>query len=463
MSEAKDNCNQILEKTENFCKHLRNCSLSADYLNFLGFSFQSYACNVWWGISEDSKKEWFSVWEGNCLFHSTVDVEYNIAVFYLMLWPELLVHQIEHWREYKQDGFISHDCGAVLDADKSVYPHDMEIEENSNFILLLFALFRLRGRTDILARHYQLLKELVAYNIRCDLTGNGLPNLGTANTIDDSSDDVQFAQEQIYIGIKEYAAYCAAKKMARFMEDISFEKLCEKECEKIKKTIEDKGWLGDHYGVNLISSNGSINPNSLYQSVGKISTEEGMNAYSIYTTNGFLYLFLCGEDILWDRNRLREDIIATERACSTPFGCTHSSVDKSNIWISQNIFRDLCAGYLGIDFSDHIQKYWAFEIYENQGARGGCFIDTYGWNKLNYYPRGITSIGYLYSMVGIEIDDLCKIIKMQPVKVPLKVPLLHFADWEKNRVPIVSLYLEHTCVKYSVENQDLLSPYKIII
>lgn len=462
-AQAKKEYRAILEKSESFGKHLKDSTLPEDYLNFLGFAFRSYAANVWWGIDKSSQKEWFSVWEGNCLFHSTIDVEYNLGVFYLMLWPELLEKQLLHWNEYKKEGHISHDIGAILNADCSAYPHDMEIEENCNFILLLYAFYKTRGQEDIIRNLYPTVKELILFNKSCDLTGNGMPNKGTANTIDDSSDDVQFAQEQIYIGLKEYAAYLAAEKIAQLMKDEEIQKLCEEESKKIQNTIEEKGWLGDHYGVNLVSSNGTINAYSLYQSVGAISSEQGMNAYSTYTANGFLYLFLSGEDIVWNCDRLKEDIVKAEEACRTPFGCTHSSVDKSNIWISQNIFRDLCAGYLGVDMSDNIQKYWAYELYENQGARGGCFIDTYGWNRLNYYPRGLTAIGYLYSMLGMQVDEQEKKIKLQPSKVPVSLPLFHFANWAENKVPKVRFYLQGTQVKYEIEHEEMLRGYTITV
>ena len=460
---AKENYRQIIEKSKSFNIHLEQSSLPDDYLSFLGFSFRSYAGNTWWAIDEGQKKEWFSVWEGNCLFHSTVDVEYNLGVFYLMLWPQLLEMQLENWNSYKKQGYISHDIGAVLNAEESAYPHDMEIEENCNFILLLYALCKTRGRKDIAAKYYKTAKELAEFNKSCDLTGNGLANTGVANTIDDSSDDVQFAEEQIYLGIKEYAAYYAMRQMSRDAADLETQILCEEECSKIKNTIEKSGWLGDHYRVNLISSNGKINPASIYKSMGSISTEHGSSAYSTYTANGFLYLFLGGEDVDWNLKRLKKDIVNAEKACDTSFGSTHSSVDKSHIWISQNIFRDLCAGYLGVDMSDNIQKYWAFEKYENQGGRGGCFIDTYGWNKLNYYPRGLASIGYLYSMAGLCIDEINKTIWLTPCKAPISIPLFHFADWLHNKVPVIHFYIENGEIGHRIENSELLSSYKIIV
>jgi len=452
----------ILSKTAEFARIISSSSLGSAFDEFLGFSMRSFTANSWW-LTNASGKQWYSVWEGNCLFHSTVDVEYNLGLFYYLLWPDLLEIMFEHWDEAKKPHNISHDIGAILDADGAAYPHEMEIEENCNFILMLYAYFRLYDRIGPVRKYLSTLRTIVAYNKSCDKNGNGLPNLGTANTIDDSSDDVQFAEEQIYIGIKEYAAYVAAEELFGLFKEDGYATLCREEAEKIRATVDDRGWLEDHYGVTLRSAFGRINSQSLYTDIGANASADGKNAYSLYTANGFLYLMLAGKDIPWDRERLKQDAVTAERACTTPFGCTHSSVDTSNIWISQNVWRDLCAGYLGVDMNANIEKYWAFELYENQGARGGCFIDTYGWNKLNYYPRGLTAIGYLASSIGLGIDAVHRKVFLSPPRVPVTIPLLFFADWKKGRVPMISFSIIEGRLTHVLTDGDLVAGYDIIV
>lgn len=452
----------ILGKSTQFDRMIESSSLGSAYNEFLGFSMRSYAANTWW-LANPAGKPWFSVWEGNCLFHSTVDVEYNLGLFYYLVWPDLLEIMFDHWDEAKKPNNISHDIGAILDADGAAYPHEMEIEENCNFILMLHAYYRMYDRIGVVNKYLSTLRTLVTFNKACDKTGNGLPNLGTANTIDDSSDDVQFAEEQIYIGVKEYAAYVAAEDLFETLRDREHANLCREEAAKIRATVDARGWLSDHYGVTLRSAFGQINAQSLYTGIGANASADGKDAYSIYTANGFLYLMLSGRDIPWNRERLKVDIVTAERRTTTPFGCTHSSVDTSNIWISQNIWRDLCAGYLGVDMTANLEKYWAFELYENQGARGGCFIDTYGWNKLNYYPRGLTAIGYLASSVGLGIDAVDRRVRMAPVRVPMTVPLLYFADWKDGRVPLVSFAIKDGVVTHSVTHGDLLAGFELSI
>jgi len=459
---ALKDASAALSKSASFASTLREAGLGSDYDQLLGFSMRSYAANTWW-LSDKLRTEWFSVWEGNCLFHSTVDVEYNLGLFYYLLWPELLEIMFRNWRNAMKPDNISHDIGAILDANGAAYPHEMEIEENCNFILMLFAYYRMFAKPEAVLPYLDVVATLIRFNASCDKTGNGLPNKGTANTIDDSSDDVQFAEEQIYIGIKEYAAYLAAEELFALSKNAELATLCQTEAAKIRASIDRSGWLDDHYGVTLRSAFGSIHADSLYKAMGANASSSGKDAYSIYTANGLLYLWLVGKDARWDLSRLKTDVTAADRACATPFGGTHSSVDTSNVWISQNIWRDLCAGYLGIDLSSNIQKYWAFERYENQGARGGCFIDTYGWNKLNYYPRGITAIGYLAAMGGFSVDGVAKVVRLKPAKVPLTVLLLPFADWTKGIVPKAVFTFEDGQIRVRFEHKERLEGYRIII
>lgn len=442
-----------------FCDMLKKADMTADYFRLLGLAMRSFAANVW--LCEGGRGKWFSVWEGNCLFHSTVDVEYNIGVFYLMFWPELLAEELKNWADALKGVFLPHDVGGGLTVGECAYPHDMPVEENCNFILLLYASYKMRGRKDLAAEHADLAEKLIDFIRSCDKTGNGLANEGTANTIDDSSDNVQFAQEQIYLGIKEYAAYVAAGEMFAALGRDGMRRACKEEADKIRASIESCGWRGDHYAVNLIESGGKLHKDSIYKSIGVTGEKGGKDAYSIYTSNGLLYLLMTGTDLGWDRERLRKDMLAARSACMTAYGCTHSSVDTSNVWISQNIWRDMAACYLGEDFSGEVSRYAEYERYENQGGRGGCFIDTYGWNKLNYYPRGIAAVGMIYARGGVSVDAVRRTVRLDPCSVPCSVPLFGFADWESGNVPVVHVFRCGSEVRYWIENRALLGEYTV--
>lgn len=184
-----------------------NCSKSVNHL--LANTLHSWLINTWW-INRDGR-DWFSVWEGSCHFHSTVDVEYTQAPFYLAVWPELLKIELEFWPEYSKDGtltlgdrgagtrFLSHDAGWTTDASKPYYPHEMEVEETTNYLILSYAYWRRTGDDTTIRKHAEALEQYLAFLAACDTTGNGIPNMGVANTIDDASPAVQFGREQVYL------------------------------------------------------------------------------------------------------------------------------------------------------------------------------------------------------------------------------------------------------------------------
>ncbi len=508
----------IQEKSTQFDNLLLDSSLGKAKTDFITFTFQSYLPNSWWTYPQPSTSpkeaqssiagtlwvrqssipdEWFSLWEGNCTFHSTVDVEYNLAWIYLLFWPELLEKTISEWRGHFQKDergeWMSHDIGGLLGANRQVYPHQMEVEENCNFILLTYALWRFTGRDEIRQDNLDAVARLARFILDSDTTGNGFPDRGTANTVDDASPAVQFGREQTYLAVKALSACWAASQLvssSRFkvssskleeatqsdeeletrnpkletssnleLETLNLE--LKRRVEVINRTLDKQAWLGDHFAVTLDRvTDGLIHPwTGQPLPPGELV---GWDAYSLYTSNGLLYLLATdtenGANLPpGDYSRYRRDIVETVPRSLIEYGCTHSSSDRSHIWVSQNLHRDFVAAYLGEDLSELTDRYWAFEQYENGQGRGGCFVDTYGGNHLRYYPRGITSLGLLYALAGVRLDQVAGRIQFKPVHVPLRVPLPTLADWSTGRVPWVNFRLENGKVVMEIENEDLLA------
>lgn len=465
------NSDYLRDKSRKFDKLLEESSLGLAQQNFIAFAFQSYIINTWWTLGQDATgniKEWFSAWEGNCVFHSTVDVEYNLAWFYLLLWPQLLEMTLAEWREYLHEderGFwLSHDMGGLLEANRQVYPHQMEVEENCNFVLLTYALWKFTGREEFRRDNAETVAKLIQFVLDSDTTGNGFPNRGIANTVDDASPAVQFGKEQIYLAVKALSACWAT--IALLPDDAELGQKCREQVDLISKTLEAQAWLSDHYAVTLDrTTDGLINPwtnEPLPQ--GEL---KGWDAYTLYTSNGLLYLLATDTTegkslppLNWQH--LQEDLQNSLEKSLIEYGCTHSSSDKSNIWVSQNLHRDLIGAYLGLDLSDMTERYWVYEQYENgEYGRGGCFVDTYGLNHLRYYPRGITSLGLLWALSGARLDRVAGKLKLNPVRVPLRLPLLALADWQQERVPWVNFSLQNGEVEFEIENRDLLQGLEI--
>lgn len=459
---ARESADELLARSRAFDRLIASAAPDKSTAGLIAFSLQSFLSNSWWMRGENGG-DWFTVWEGNCAYHSTIDVEYNASLFYLLLWPGLLERTIRQWTRYeKEGGYMSHDIGKFLVGKGMEYGHDMEIEENGNYVLLVHALEKFTGRTQLAEDLYPQLSRLIRYIAASDTTGNGFPNKGTANTIDDAGAAVQYAKEQTYLGVKAYAAFRAMKEWAGRMRDDALVSLCDAKMGSIRETLDRSAWLGDHYAVCIeTSAEGIEDVWTGRKAKGEIP---GWDAYSIYPSNGLLYLLMTATEIGLDEDRLRGDLVrATERSM-TRYGCMHSSKDTSgNLWISQNVWKDCIAAYLGVDMLGLADKYWDYELFENAQGIGGCFVDAPPRAHLNYYPRGIVSIGLLYAMGGVQVDRVSRIVRFRPVRVPCRVPLLHCADWERGLVPWASFSLERGEVRVELEGRELLAGNRLFL
>jgi hypothetical protein len=447
---------EIERRTRFFDSLFSEGSLSKAHQDLIAFSFQSYLSNTWW-LARPRGGDWFGVWEGVCRYHSTVDVEYNAGLVYLALWPKLLEMQIRQWSRYAKDAgggaaWMSHDVGGDLWVGRQVYDHEMEVEESANFVLMLHALWRWTGRDALLRRHVGLVRRLAEFVLRADTQGDGIPDQGVANTVDDASPAVQYARKQTYLAVKSLAALQMAAEMAHARGEDRLGLRCMRRVRKIRRTLDRRAWLGDHYAVCLERDLAGLKDAWAKRPfpAGELG---GWDAYSIYTANGMLYPSLVGRNIDMDPERLRSDLAAAAAAALTPFGCTHSSHDRSNLWVSQNLWRDYCAAYLGIDMLDNVDRYWAFQTWDNTGPHAPGFVDTYGGNNLCYYPRGIVSIGVLFAALGFCLDRGRGVMGLGPVRAPLRLPLVALADWRRMRVPWCEVAIDQKCMRVTIDGR----------
>ncbi len=468
---ATKNEEQIREIASRFDKVFDDPSIGKIKQDFLAYAFQSFVQNAWLGYLDDGRK-WYSSWEGSCQFHSTIDVEYNQAWFYFCFWPELLDLLLDEWAEYQNTNqlgltFLSHDMGHRRSVTRQDYPHDMEVEENANYLLLLLMAWKHGGNASLITGKKDVIIKIVDHLIGVDTTGNGFPNEGTANTIDDASPAIQYAREQTYLGVKTGCALQAAAEMAGMLGSPSLQERCTKQLSLIKRTLDEKAWLGDHYAVCIDKDARGLNEDGrIYTPLKGSGTEiEGWDAYTLYTSNGLLYLFSSGVEPFVDKERIHQDMITAWKASLGEYGNFHSSTDHSNCWISQNLFRDFIGMYMGI-LIDQFDRYWNFQVWENTVGRGGCFVDTFGLNHLRYYPRGATAFGLFYAMPSVSIDKTSPgepEVTLRPTLAPFTLPLVQFTDWNSGRSPRVHTWVENGELKAKVEQNGCLEGINLII
>lgn len=462
---VRANVAKLVAKSRRFDELFSSSGLGAAAGDLTVQAFQSYlACTLW--ATGAACKDWFSVWEGSCWFNSTVDVTYNESMFYLALWPSLLERVIEQWSAHADDyaaftarlevlrqagistlglegdvkepfpgRMMQHDMGPGWTANGQHYGHAMPVEENANFLLLVCLLGQWTGNTKLYKRHATLNAELAEYLFWSDSKGNGFPDRGVANTIDDATPAVQYGRDNVYLGIKRLAALHAAGRMFQATGQAALAGRCKKAVAKAVATL-NAHWLGDHWGVCLDKSAKGL----LDSWTGKplpYKTLPGWDAYSLYTTNGLLPLLMLGDlPPGLSPERLRADAVAAAAASMTRYGCGHSSLDRTNMWVSMNLWRDAAAGYLGENMLANSERYWNQQLFANGpgSEKPNCFTETSMTNNLVWYPRGAAAFGLPLAMAGLVLDRAAGKASIRPV-APGRWPLLPLADWKRGRVP----------------------------
>jgi hypothetical protein len=448
VGEAIEHRDDRLALSRRFEKLIEQAPLDLSQRHLLNHSWQNYTSNTFWCRYQPQDKPprpWFSVWEGSCFFHSTIDVEYNISPLYLCLWPQLLRMQLDQWswnatdHEPSGGAFLSHDIGAGAMATGQRYPHPMEVEENCNYLLLLQAYVHWTGQKDMARKHAGLVKRLADYLLWTDRDGSGFPSVGVANTIDDASPAVQFARKQTYLAVKRLASLRAAADLCAIAGDDEAAAVYESRWSEAVAPVEQAAWLGDHYAVAVDpSADGVVDP----WTGEPLAADQlnGWDAYSIYTGNGLVLPAMIGQPPLLKLDRLKADVAAADRENQDRYGDGHTSAETSNIWISQNLWRDTLARYLKLGGPSSATQYWDMQIMSNTHDQSHGFIDTYINNNLSFYPRGIAAMGWFIASPRLQIDRLApggSYITLEPERhAAARWPLLALADWKAGKVPV---------------------------
>ena len=441
---ARSRGSELFANAERVAARLESPSLSACESRLLSYTLHSWLANTWW-VRRPDGRESFSVWEGICHFHSTVDVEFTQSPFYLSLWPELLGIQLRTWPEYAKPGegllgaagegtrFLSHDCGQFARMNGQVYPHEMEVEETVNYLILLYAHWRRSGDGGIVREQEPLWREFLAFLVACDSSGNGVPDLGIANTLDDASPAIQYGREQVYLAVKTLAAFRCGAEMLDWIGDAAEAECFRDRAEALRALIEDKGWLGDHYATLLDKrTEGVVNP----WTGATLKSDEvpGWDGCHLFTENAFALLDMVGMDTGLDPVRVAEDLRTAARRCLKTYGCAHTDyavtageggalmdgmvgVGGEPGWISMNMLRDLAAEYRGVTLPPLAERYWEWQVTTN--TQQAClFFETFGGNNLCFYPRGIAIWGLYDARAGRVIDQVAGVRRERDTSIP---------------------------------------------
>ncbi len=420
ISYAKDQKLQIMSRSNLFDGLFIKASIPQHIKDFIYWNFHIYSGGAWLLVRQGGRV-FYTNYEGGARYFSTVDVEYNLALLYALIWPELITDQLELWEEtynkgnrYRPHSFgprhriMEHDIGAGFEIDEQMYiPGPMPVEENSNFLLIHFLYYKYTGDSSYFKKQLDLCLQLADYVVESDINGNGLPDIGTNNTLDSFEDLLKNMEDQVFLGVKAGTALMALCHMLKELdaENTQYEKY-RQHYERIFKTLEDEAWAGEHYVITVSSRR-----------------PEGWDRAAPLTTNGMAYLMYTGLPLPLSVERLKQDILT-------------SQADYS-LWPSMGVWRDMTAMYLGL-LPETVYNF-------RPDFRG------------DMYPRSVNSVAIVQTYAGIAIDMPRKKITVSGETDGL-FPLLPFADWERGLIPYIRISGENISI---IDRTDSMKAFAI--
>ena len=182
---ARHHRHSMLRRSRIFDDVISGAAIPPDIQAFIARNFQVYL-GATWMLRRPNGKLLFTSYEGGTGYFSTIDVEFNLAPFYVMFWPACLRSELNlwarcyyHWphlQPYRTGpggpliwfgpkyGVMEHDVGGGFIISRQVYLlGPMPVEENSNYILLNSLYWRYTGKLDVFRRHEKLCLALADY------------------------------------------------------------------------------------------------------------------------------------------------------------------------------------------------------------------------------------------------------------------------------------------------------------
>ncbi len=459
-----------LAHSRRFEKLFDQMSLSWPGRHLFNQSFGAFLSNTFWceldNVEDKASgvEQWFSVWEGAALLHSTLDVEYNASLFYLTLWPRLLGMQLHQWsqftREHSASGgrYLGHDLGQGLSVGGEGFKLDLPVEENCDFLLLHQAYAHWTGDVTLANVQASTIAALARYLLWSDREECGYVSISSYASGEEVGPVRRDVPRQTHLAVKRLAALQAAADLLRRHGSTQFQAFadqCESVVESALPKIEQTAWLGDHYA--LCVANGTLGTGATASSASNVASVGGLagvseqlndtellpghDAYSIYTANSLLLPMMIGQPSVLDPDHLAEDAVNALRETLGPYGCDHTTAEPNNhVWISQNLWRDHVSRYLKVHQPDLAPRYWDMQVMSNTHGQSLGYVDTYISNSLSFYPRGITAIGSVLAMPRLVIDRLApggQLLAVDPDRDRAqRWPLLPLADWQGGKIPV---------------------------
>lgn len=451
---AQDNITEILEKSNRFENILKNSGSSPKEKWVTALAFHTDLANTYFLIDTKGKARFYVI-EGRFRHQSTIDVAHETELNAIFC-PWRLKIQLEQWIEYmaRNEVFIQekhtpngieihtegmsaaeygpylfHDVGDFPfispTSEYSFGPH-MAVEENSTYTLLLYWYWKLTGDDEFVRSKLGMVEILLHSLTNRDTDESGIADKGMGWSTYDVSEAIKRSPENVYLGIKQMCAYTVAAEMfvALANEDSG-------DANQTKQNVQDGDGLGyvaaklgnkklrERQAKRYIAEAEKIAASikSAYKKYGYVPVSldqsfEGWDQHSIVIGEGLFLPGLAGNEsklLKQTADYLGKTYKTAVDKSTTEYGIKLSS-EEPVTWFSKVMVSDIVASnWYGINQSTADYTY-QWNKNNPDAYNDGASSTTEKWIGY-WYPRGISSLGYILRDKNFKATEVEKFLK----------------------------------------------------
>jgi len=433
-----------LARSKDFERILSRSGISPEEKWVVALSFHTDLANAFLLTDADGTARFYEL-EGRFQHQSTVDVAHETELNAIFA-PWRLKIQLHQWLDYVarqevnlginltergpevvKEGMSASEYGPFIYHDVGNYPYiaaqteynygpHMAVEENSTYVLLLYWYWKMTGDDAFVQAKLGMVDVLLHSLTNRDTDGSGIADMGHGWSTYDVSDAIKRSPENVYLGVKQLCAYVAAAEM--------FRNLAIRAENGAAATLQDKaGGVQDGEGAGFLYEKALPNEKlrmkqaeryeeeaekiqqslkKAYRKYGYVPVSldqsfEGWEQKSVVLGEGLMYMGLGGaqSEILDEVAEMLGDTYQQAYAESqTSYGIKLSS-GESVTWFSKVMVSDLVAAYW-YDITNST-AHFTYEWNKNNpnAYNDGAYDAETDWIGY-WYPRGISSLGYLF-------------------------------------------------------------------
>jgi hypothetical protein len=444
---AKQNQSRNLRATAHFERALSASNATPEEKWVVAIAFRTDLANSFLLQGAKDEKPRFYLTEGRFRHMNTLDVAYETEMMALFM-PWRLKMQLEQWTDYlatkevqvpsgrrlgvvkeNLEGVSATEFGPFLFHDVGNFPYVfaaegydfgpvMPVEENCSFALLLYYYWKLTGDDAFVKRHIGLTEVLMQSLLNRDSNGNGIADYAFGWSSYDVSEAIKRSPDNLYLGVKQLCAYECVAEMLIALPHIA----TKAKTTPLKSTDED-GTTLDGNGKALFEKAIMDNRYLRAKQAATLHAEAAKISVTLSKTNskfGYLPVSLDASFKGWDQHSI---VICEGLFLPGLAGCQSPILKKLAPMLGNNYVQALAKStssygvrlsdgeevtwFSKVMVADGISSYWFDKPTSNakftynwnrnnhQAYQDGAFSDTKEWPG-NWYPRGVSSIPYLY-------------------------------------------------------------------